>query len=105
MALGEKASLSYYYGASLAAQRLKRLPGRRETQVRSLGQEDPLEQEMATHSSSLTWRISRTEEPAGYSPWSLKESDMTEQTCTHVLEIIWAKAPALGSRQDSSCFS
>ena len=41
MALGEKASLSYYYGASLAAQRLKRLPGRRETQVRSLGWEDP----------------------------------------------------------------
>ena len=40
MALGEKASLSYYYGASLAAQRLKRLPGRRETQVRSLGWED-----------------------------------------------------------------
>ena len=46
---------------------------------------------MATHSSSLAWRISWTEEPGGYSPWSLKESDMTEQTCTHVLEIIWAK--------------
>ena len=81
------------------------LSAMQEIQIQSLGQEDPLEQEMATHSSSLTWRISRTEEPAGYSPWSLKESDMTEQTCTHVLEIIWAKAPALGSRQDSSCFS
>ena len=87
------------------AQVVKNPPAMRETWIQSLGQEDPLEQEMATHSSSLTWRISRTEEPAGYSPWSLKESDMTEQTCTHVLEIIWAKPPALGSRQDSSCFS
>ena len=49
--------------ASLVAQRLKRLPGRRETQVRSLGQEDPLEKEMATHSSTLAWRIPWTEEP------------------------------------------
>ena len=87
------------------AQVVKNPPAMRETWIQSLGQEEPLEQEMATHSSSLTWRISRTEEPAGYSPWSLKESDMTEQTCTHVLEIIWAKAPAPGSRQDSSCFS
>ena len=36
-----------------------------ETQVRSLGQEDPLEEEMATHSSVLAWRILRTEEPGG----------------------------------------
>ena len=36
-----------------------------ETQVRSLGQEDPLEKEMATHSSILPWRIPQTEEPAG----------------------------------------
>ena len=39
------------------AQRLKRLPARRETQVQSLGQEDSLEKEMATHSSILAWRI------------------------------------------------
>ena len=45
------------------AQRLKRLPGMRETQVRSLGQEDPLEKEMATHSSTLAWRIPWREEP------------------------------------------
>ena len=44
------------------AQRLKRLPPMRETQVRSLGQEDPLEKEMATHSSILAWRIPWTEE-------------------------------------------
>ena len=43
--------------ASLVAQRLKRLPAMRETWVRSLGREDPLEKEMATHSSILAWRI------------------------------------------------
>ena len=47
------------------AQRLKRLPPMRETQVRSLGWEDPLEKEMATHSSILAWRIPWTEEPGG----------------------------------------
>ena len=45
------------------AQRLKHLPGMRETQVRSLGREDPLEKEMATHSSTLAWRIPWREEP------------------------------------------
>ena len=48
---------------SLVAQRLKRLPGMRETRVRSLGWEDPLEKEMATHSSALAWRIPWREEP------------------------------------------
>ena len=38
-------------------------------QVRFLGQEDPLKKGMATHSSSLAWRIPRTERPVGYSPW------------------------------------
>ena len=51
------------HSASLVAQRLKHLPGMRETRVRSLGQEDPLEKEMATHSSTLAWRISWREEP------------------------------------------
>ena len=51
------------YGASLVAQRLKCLPARRETRVQSLGREDPLEKEMATHSSILAWRIPGTEEP------------------------------------------
>ena len=45
------------------AQRLKRLPGMRETWVQSLGQEDPLEKEMATHASTLAWRILWREEP------------------------------------------
>ena len=53
----------YRYAASLVAQRLKRLPGMQETKVRSLGREDPLEKEMATHSSTLAWRIPWREEP------------------------------------------
>ena len=51
--------------ASLVAQRLKRLPAMWETWVRSLGREDPLEKEMATHSSILAWRIPWTEESGG----------------------------------------
>ena len=50
-----------------------------EIQVRSLGQEDPLEKEMAPHCSILAWRIPWTEEPAGYSPRGRKESDTTER--------------------------
>ena len=45
------------------AQTVKRLPTMQETWVRSLGQDDPLEKEMATHSSSLAWKIPWTEEP------------------------------------------
>ena len=51
--------------ASLVAQRLKRLPAMRETWVRSLGWEDLVEKEMATHSSILAWRIPWVEEPGG----------------------------------------
>ena len=53
------------FWASLVAQRLKSLPGMRETWVRSLGREDPLEKEMATYSSMLAWRIPWVEEPGG----------------------------------------
>ena len=45
------------------AQRVKRLPAMQETWVRSLGQEDPLEKEMATHSNTLAWKIPWTEKP------------------------------------------
>ena len=48
---------------SLVAQMIKRLPTTRETQVQSLGREDPLEKEMETHSSALAWTIPWTEEP------------------------------------------
>ena len=54
------------YGlASLVAQMVKNLPTVLETQVRSLGQKDPLEKGMATHSNILAWRILWTEEPDG----------------------------------------
>ena len=56
-----------------------------ETQFQSLGREDPLEKEMATHSSILACKIPWTEEPGGlYSPWGHKEWDTTERlTHTH----------------------
>ena len=49
--------------SSLVAQMVKRLPTKWKTQVRSLGREDPLEKETATHSSILVWKIPWTEEP------------------------------------------
>ena len=54
------------------AQMAKRLPAMRETQVRSLGREDALEKEMATHSSTLACRIPRTEEPGGLQSMELQ---------------------------------
>ena len=48
--------------ASLVAQTLKRLPAMQETRIQSLGWEDPLEKEMAIHSTTLAWKIPRTEE-------------------------------------------
>ena len=59
------------------AQTVKRLPAMRETWVPSLGQEDPLEKEMATHSILLAWEIHEQRSLAGYSPWIHKESDTT----------------------------
>ena len=61
------------------AQRLKRLPAMWETWVRSLGREDPLEKEMATHSSILAWRIPWTEELGGLQSMGRKELDTTER--------------------------
>ena len=56
-------------------------------QVQSLGQEDPLEEEVATHSSILAWEIPWTEEAGWlYSPWGHKELDMTEQLSTCVTQ-------------------
>ena len=59
---------------------VKNLPAVQETQVRSLGREDPLEKEMATHASILAWRIPWTEEPGGLESMHgvSKESDTTE---------------------------
>ena len=65
--------------ASLVAQRLKCLPPMWETRVRSLDREDPLEKEMAIHSSILAWRIHGRRSLVGYSPWGRKELDTTER--------------------------
>ena len=65
------------------AQTVKPLPTTRETQVHSLGWEDPLEKEMATHSSVLAWRIPWMEEPGGLQFMGCKESDLTERLHFH----------------------
>ena len=56
---------------------VKNLPAMQETPVRSLGREDPLEKEMATHCSILAWRIPWTEEPGGATVHGVAESDVT----------------------------
>ena len=61
------------------AHTVKHLPTMWETRVRTLGQEDPLEKEMATHSSTLAWKIPWMGEPGRLQMWSHKESDTTEQ--------------------------
>ena len=58
---------------------VKNLPAMQETGVLSLGWEDPLQKEIATHSSILAWRIPWTEEPGGHSLWGCKELDTTGQ--------------------------
>ena len=66
-------------GASLVAQMVKNLPVMQETWVQSLGWEDPLEEEMATHFSILALENPHGQRSlVGYSPWGHKESDMTE---------------------------
>ena len=69
----------YSTRASLVAQMANHLPAMWETWVWSLGQEDPLEKEMATHSSTLPWKIPWTEEPGRLNPWDCKEPDTAEQ--------------------------
>ena len=63
--------------ASLASQMVKSPPAMQETQVRLLGREDPMEKEMATHSSILAWRIPWTEEPGRLQSMGLQELVMT----------------------------
>ena len=62
------------------AQTVKTLPEMQETWAQFLGREYPLEKGMATHSSSLAWRIPRTEESGGLQSKGLQESDMTQTT-------------------------
>ena len=65
-------------GASLVAQIVKNPHTMQETQVRSLGQEDPLEKGIATHSSILAWKILWTVEPGGLQRMGLQKSDTAE---------------------------
>ena len=67
------------------AQSVKNLPAVQETQVRSLGQEDPLEKEMATHSSILAWKISWTEEPGGLQSMGSQKVEHDWVTNTYLL--------------------
>ena len=71
------ASYTKFIGASLIAQLVKNLPAILETRVCFLGWEDPLEKEMATHSSILSWRIPWAEEPGRLQFMGSQESDLT----------------------------
>ena len=90
---GTEARFGFTY-SSLVAQRLKYLPGMRDTQVQSLDQEDPLEKEMATHSSTLAWRIPWSEEPGRLQSMGCKESDTTATSLTLNPKDFWAKERA-----------
>ena len=83
-------SIRVSYRASLVAQMVRSLPAMQETWVRSLGQEDTLEKEMATHSSTVAWKIPWTEEPGrlqsmGSQSWT-RLSDFTFTFHFHALE-------------------
>ena len=67
----------YHKGAPLVAQMVKNPPVMQETRIWSLGQEDPLEKEMATHSSIPAKIIPQTEEPGRLQSMGLQESDVT----------------------------
>ena len=69
--------------SSLVAQTVKNLPAVQETEVRPLGQEDPLEKGMATHSTILAWRIPWTEEPDGLQ--SMESQSQTRLSNKHSL--------------------
>ena len=76
-----------FFGTQLLAQRLKRLPPMREIRVQSLGQEDPLEKEMVTHSSILARRIPWTEKP-----------DRLQSTGSQRVRHDWATSPSPSSQ-------
>ena len=80
---------------------VKNLPAEQETQVQSMGQENPLEKEMATHSSILAWEIPWTRSLVGCSPWGHKESGTTEQLSLSLFHFAvllnspWTKSPIM----------
>ena len=77
------------FGASLVAQMVKCLPTMWETRVWSLGQEDPLEKEMATHTSILAWKISWTEDPGRLqSMASQSRTGLSDFTSLHFIHAV-----------------
>ena len=92
--------------ASQVVQRLKHLPSMQESWVRSLGWEDPLEKEIATHSSILAWKPHGQRSLVGYTPQGSKESDTTERL--HFLahtHVHWVSAAIQPSHPLSTPFS
>ena len=78
-----------YLLSSLVAQMVKSLPAMQETQVPSLGWEDPLEKGMATHCSTLAWKTPRTEEPGGpQSMGSQSRTGLSDFTFTSFLVLL-----------------
>ena len=71
--------------ASLVTQTVKNLPAMQGTQVRSLGRQDPLEKDMATHSNALTWRVPWTEEPGGLQSMGLQRIRTEQLALSHTL--------------------
>ena len=97
--VGEFLILNYLWAktrASLVAQSVKNPPAMQESRLRSLGQEDPLEKEMATHPSILAWRIPWTEEPGRLQSMRKWESDTTWDLMTKAPPNT-IKVPTLGT--------
>ena len=83
---------------SLVAQTVKSLPAMQEPRVPSLGQEDPLEKEMATHSSILAWRIPWMEELGGLQSTGRKELDTTERLHFHFTVTFTVRHPCIKNK-------
>ena len=79
----------HYMRASLVAQTVKSLPAVQKTRVQSLGQEEPLEKEMATHSSTLAWKISWTEDPGRLQSMVLQRVRHDWATSLHTMDGPW----------------
>ena len=88
-----------FWGSSLVAQSVKNPPAMQEIPIQSLGQEDPLEKEMATHCNILAWETPWTRSLAGYSPWGHKESDTTERL--NHLQGFWSLGTGDSDKADS----
>ena len=91
----EQCNSVYYTYVLCMAQRLKCLPGMQETRVRSLGWEDPLEKAMATHSSTLAWRIPWREEPGRLQSGSQRVGHNWATLLTYLLTMYGLEIPLL----------